>query len=204
MDSRIGWSSGVKFELLDASKSYNLFSLGLDIGGYMRNSDDFKLSDTKEKLSKKYSKEFAKNIENAGFKGLGIRIESHALKGIMGKKYMNLWLGTRFEFNDPGKFGMTDVNREDTLTYFGFGLEQRLVDVSNANLKLTAKVEATPSMSYSIKDAASGKKMYYSGVDLKTLNDYDGNAVADKPDMKVFINLGLEGSFTSVFTKMVK
>ncbi len=196
MDSEFGWSAGLKFQFMDAAKSYDMFGIGLDIGGNMRNSLDYKDDETKQKV---------KYYQNEGFKGLGVKIWSDALKGVMGKNYLSIWTKARFEFNDPGKphklFGAdadADINRKDMLTYFGFGVEQYFVNVDNASVKLKAAIEASPSAPYSTM--MKGKKVRFSSLP----SPGDKITKAYTSDMKIFIDLGLEGSFTSVFKEMVK
>ena len=187
----IFWSSGIKFQLRDAANSYDLFGAGFDIGGAVAENFDHKGADGKI-VKEKY-------IHNAALGGFSLKIWSDGLRAVMGKNYLSVWSKIRFRVNDPIDSTINgDVERKSVFNYFGIGLEQRLVNKSNADVKLKLGLEIENIAPFYLKDFG------YLGS-LKDDSDGKYKASDEKHvSTKVFIDLGLAASFTSVFTAKVK
>ena len=147
----IGWSAGLWLEVADRSNRYTILTVGLDLGGWARENDNYTshkyVLDSPGTCSIKESyggcdrtgaTETVKwpHIANEGFKGFGIWLQTDALQAVMGDNYLRPWVWAQFHFNDPKKFGAYDISREGYLNYFGVNLTQYLVNTNEATVYL--------------------------------------------------------------------
>ncbi|WGK69243.1 hypothetical protein P0082_12325 [Candidatus Haliotispira prima] len=173
VNSLIGWSAGLKFQLRDAGDGYDLLGLGVDLGGSVRENNNYTTA-AKDAVEAKYT-------ENAGFKGLGVKIWTDGLKAVMGDNYLSVNLKTRFDLYTP-----TDYVREGFLGAWSIGLEQYLVNVSDASVKLKAEI-GMENLAPFTRDGLSGF--------------YNASGTRQHAPFKTYFDLGLDASFTAKYTK---
>ncbi|MEM9424104.1 MAG: hypothetical protein AAF975_04870, partial [Spirochaetota bacterium] len=193
----IAWSAGVKFQLKDAGNSYDLIGAGFDIGGSMRANLNTKTASITAAGVKKVFTTKADYILNNALGGFGLKVWSDGLKAIMGQNYLHAWARVRFDLNDPiVKIGGKDVvTRKGIIGSWAIGLEQYLVKVTNATVKLKAEFGMDDLAPYYYDGAAGKGHLKKAGTTTTMLKD---------PLYKTYIALGLDASFTSVFTAKVK
>ena len=189
----IGWSAGLKFQLRDDADKYDLVGLGLDLGGEMRENNNYY-----EKLDQKGEVKNQKYTANKAFSGFGLAVWTHALRSMMGDNYLSFWATARFDLNQPDDFSKTEnnvttkyeISREGYLGSWGLGLTQRFVNQENAAVALSAAFGMENIAPFYIKDRG-----------------YVGSETSEKVKhaaFKTYLDISLNASFTSVFKQSVK
>ncbi|MEM9423737.1 MAG: hypothetical protein AAF975_02975 [Spirochaetota bacterium] len=185
----LGWSAGVKFQLRDAANTYDMVGAGIDLGGQTRSNRDYTNPDGTV-VKQNY-------FANDGLGGFGLKVWSDALRSIMGKNYLHAWARVRLDINDPKINNGLDIKRKGYLTSWAIGVEQYLINVSNASIKFKAgfTMEDTTPYYAEVRDG----KGYINTIYPKTTTK-----AYSTPLYKTYLDLGLEASFTSIFTATVK
>ncbi len=180
----IRWSAGVKFQLRDAADGYDIFGAGLAIGGATHTNYSRTVDGNTQTIMDRNP--LIKDLrDNAAIKGLGLKVWTDALKGVMGDNYLSFWAKFRLAFDDPA--WVLDVNNEDLIQRKGFldfwaiGLEQRLVNAADASVKLKAELG-------------------FENVAPLLLTNI-GYIGAINNAFKTYLQIGLEGSFTAKYSR---
>ena len=185
------WSAGLLFGLKDPDEGYNLVSLGIDMGGDTRENEDYT-----DALHGKHKRSY---VDNTGFRGIGVKVWTDALRSVMGERYLSAWVGTRMEFWEPDykdwkedgvkkHAAEKEVERQTPLSYLGFGVEQRLVNKPDRSASIWASLEIKNPRPFKQKGTGWGS---YGGGKFDPSND----------STDVYMNLGLKASFKAKFNK---